>query len=66
MLAKVSPEGSLTITNVSKEDEGVYRCSATNPLGNLSAIAEVRVASKLEKIKRRKSNFLLVSFSLSK
>ncbi|ODM97862.1 Peroxidasin [Orchesella cincta] len=42
---RVSERGSLTILNVSKDDGGVYRCTASNLLGNLSAVSEVRVAT---------------------
>lgn len=72
---QVAPQGSLTITNITKEDEGVYACTATNPLGNLSAISEIRVASEYKRTNlifslheklcwERKENHISLIFSL--
>ncbi|KAE8583409.1 hypothetical protein XENTR_v10020505 [Xenopus tropicalis] len=41
--------GTLTITGVAKEDEGIYRCTASNNQGNvsISAYLDVRNATKI-------------------
>lgn len=38
-----SPSGELTITNVQKSDEGIYKCEATNELGTASSTTNLTV-----------------------
>ncbi|XP_039287593.1 peroxidasin-like [Nilaparvata lugens] len=40
---KISPEGTLTIINLEREDTGTYKCTASNYIGIITAVAQVRV-----------------------
>ncbi|XP_039300816.1 leucine-rich repeat neuronal protein 1-like, partial [Nilaparvata lugens] len=39
----ISPEGTLTIINLEREDTGTYKCTASNYIGIITAVAQVRV-----------------------
>ena len=46
----LNPSGELTITNVQKSDEGVYRCEAVNNLGKATSTTNLTVVSKYNNV----------------
>nr|CAD7426504.1 unnamed protein product [Timema monikensis] len=40
---KITPDNTLTITDIRREDSGIYKCTASSFVGRITAVAQVRV-----------------------